>query len=267
MLSLIPVEFMQRLLPGFVLVALAVASCASARAAGGLACDLPTDLITPTDPLPHVAAAFTTNNRLEILALGSGSTVGDSSGAGGGPAMAYKAPQASFPYRMVEKLQAMRPSGHFQLTVKGGRDMTAEAMLPILRQELAAHHFDLVLWQTGTVEAVHGLRPDGLRDVLQDGVDVVAKAQADLVLIDTQFSRFLRANADIGPYETVLQEMTGNPDVTLFRRFDLTQLWVGSGQVDLERASRDQRDQTIALLHTCLGEALARYVVAGAGEP
>ena len=100
--------------------------------------------------------------------------------------------------------------------------MTAEAMLPILQQELAAQHFDLVLWQTGTVEAVHGLRPDDLRDVLQDGVDMAAKVEADLVLIDTQFSRFLRANADVGPYETVLQQMTGNPDVTLFRRFDLT---------------------------------------------
>jgi acyl-CoA thioesterase-1 len=102
---------------------------------------------------------------------------------------------------------------------------------------------------------------------LQDGADPVAKAQADLVLIDTQFSRFLRANADVGPYETVLQGLTGNPDVTLFRRFDLTQLWVGNGQVDLERASREERDRTIALLNTCLGEALARYVLTGGSEP
>ena len=115
--------------------------------------------------------------------------------------------------------------------------MTAEAMLPILQRELAAHHYDLVLWQTGTVEAVHGLRPERLREVLQDGADALANAQADLVLIDPQFSRFMRANVDISPYETVLQQMTGNPDVTLFRRFDLTQLWIGNGQVDLERAS------------------------------
>jgi acyl-CoA thioesterase I len=257
---------MQRLLPGFLLLALVVAYAAPAQADGGPACDLPTDLITPTDPLPHVAAALAAKNRLDILALGSGSTVGDSSGAGGGPAMAYKAPLASFPYRMVENLQALRPSDHFQLTVKGGRDMTAEAMLPILQRELAAQHYDLVLWQTGTVEAVHGLRPEGLRDVLQDGVEVAAKAQVDLVLIDTQFSRFLRANADVSPYEAVLQELTGNPDVTLFRRFDLTQLWVGNGQVDLERASREQRDRTIALLNSCLGEGLARYVLAGGSE-
>ena len=216
--------------------------------------------------MAHVAAALAKKNQLDILALGSGSTVGDSSGAGGGPAMAYKAPRASFPYRMVETLKAMRPSDRIELTVEGGRDMTAEAMLPILQRELAAHHYDLVLWQTGTVEAVHGLRPERLREVLQEGADALASAQTDLVLIDPQFSRFMRANVDISPYETVLQQTTGNPDVTLFRRFDLTQLWIGNGQVDLERATRDQRDETIALLNSCLGEALARYVLAGIGE-
>jgi hypothetical protein len=257
---------MQWLFRGFLLFALLAANPALVRADGGPACELPPDLTTPTDPLPNVAAALRTKNGLDILALGSGSTVGDSSGAGAA-ALSYRAPGASYPYRMVESLRALRPSGHFQLTVKGGRDMTAELMLPILQEELSARHYDLVLWQTGTVEAVRGLRPDGLRELLQDGVDAAAKANVDLVLIDPQFSRFLRANIDVSPYETVLQQMTGNPDVTLFHRFDLTQLWVGSGEIDLERASREQRDRTIVLLNSCLGEALARYVLAGAGEP
>jgi acyl-CoA thioesterase-1 len=258
---------MQRISFSFLLLALLVASSCPGRADSGLACALPDDLISPADPLAHVAAALAKRNQVDILALGSGSTVGDSSGAGGGPAMAYKAPRASFPYRMVKTLKAMRPSDRFELTVAGGRDMTAEAMLPILQRELAAHHYDLVLWQTGTVEAVHGLRPDRLREVLQEGAGALANVQADLVLVDPQFSRFMRANVDVSPYETVLQQMTGNPDVTLFRRFDLTQLWIGNGQVDLERASHDQRDGTIALLNTCLGEALARYVLAGAPQP
>jgi acyl-CoA thioesterase I len=257
---------MQRISLGFLLLTLLVVGSCPGRAESGPACDLPDDLILPADPLTHVAAALAKRNQVDILALGSGSTVGDSSGAGGGPAMAYKAPRASFPYRMVETLKAMRPSDRFELTVEGGRDMTAEAMLPILQRELAAHHYDLILWQTGTVEAVHGLRPDRLREVLQEGADALANAQADMVLVDPQFSRFMRANVDVSPYETVLQQMTGNPDVTLFRRFDLTQLWTGSGQVDLERASREQRDGTIALLNTCLGEALARYVLAGAAQ-
>jgi hypothetical protein len=144
--------------------------------------------------------------------------------------------------------------------------MTAATMLPILRNELTSHHYDLVLWQTGTVEAVQGLRPDVLHTVLQDGADAAEAAHADLVLIDPQFSRFLRANADLNPYETVLEQMTDNQAVTLFHRFDLTQTWVDNGQVDLERVGRDQRDEAIAMLNSCLGHALARYVLQGAGE-
>ena len=60
---------------------------------------------------------------------------------------------------MMDAFRSTRPALRFNLTVKGGRSMTAEVMLPILLQELAAHHYDLVLWQTGTVEAVQGCVP------------------------------------------------------------------------------------------------------------
>jgi hypothetical protein len=225
---------------------------------------MPTDLITPTVPLARVAAALS-KGSLNILALGSGSTVGDSGGSNG-PALMIQTPEHSFPYQTVEMLRSMRPDLQFNLTVEGGRSMTAEAMLPILRRELAAQQYQLILWQTGTVEAVHGVRPDALRSVLQDGVDAAEQAEADLVLIDPQYSRFLRANVDISPYETVLEQMASTPAVTLFHRNDLTQEWVNSGQVDLERVSLELRDKTVMLLNDCLGQALARYLLTGAAE-
>jgi acyl-CoA thioesterase I len=262
MRSLISVDIMQRLSLAIVLF---LAAAVPVPGLAGPVCDMPAELITPPGKLRRVAAAMATKQGLEILALGSGSTVGDS-GASGGPALTFHAPETAYPFRMVAALQAMRPADHFQITVKGGRNMTAETMLTILREQLAAHHYDLVLWQTGTVEAVHGSRTDSLQAVLQEGTDAAAHARSDLILIDPQFSRFLRANADLNPYQTVLQQMAGNPDVTLFHRFELTQGWVNSGQVDLERASRDDRDKTIALLNTCLGEALAHYILAGITE-
>jgi acyl-CoA thioesterase-1 len=260
--SLIPVELMQRSLLACLLLLLAAVTPAWSQADSDPVCSMPPDLTSPSEPLERVAAAMA-KGGLNILALGSGSTVGDSGGSNG-PALTYQTPERSFPYRMIEALRAARPAVHFKLTVQGGRNMTADAMLPILRHELATHHYDLVLWQTGTVEAVQGLRPDALRGVLQDGSDAVGQADADLVLIDPQFSRFLRANADLGPYETVLVQMTTAPAVTLFHRFDLTQGWVNAGQVDLERVSHEMRDKTIASLNDCLGEALARYVLTGA---
>jgi len=256
---------MRRLLLGVLLLSLAAVNSAWPQAGNPAACDLPTEFTTPSAPLPRVTAALASKTGLAILALGSGSTVGDTGGAGG-PALAFHAPGAAFPYRMLEALRKMRPSQHFDLTVKGGRSMTAEAMLPILRQELQARHYGLVLWQTGTVEAVLGQRPDALRGVLQDGAEAVAAAEADLVLIDPQFSRFLRANADLSPYETLLQQLTTADGVTLFHRFDLTQGWATDGQIDLERVDKDQRDKTIMLLNNCLGQALAQYILTGSAE-
>jgi len=255
---------MQSLPLACLLVTLVATGPAWAQADSPAGCAIPTEMTEPSAPLQRVATALA-KGGLDILALGSGSTVGDS-GASGGAALAYQAHERSFPYRMVDALRALRPGLRFTLTVAGGRSMTADAMLPILRHELAAHHYDVVLWQTGTVEAVQGLRPDSLRSVLEDGAAAADEAHADLVLVDPQFSRFLRANADLSPYETVLTQIATSPPVTLFHRFDLTQAWVNSGQIDLERVSREMRDKTIAALNDCLGEALARYVLAGAAE-
>jgi acyl-CoA thioesterase I len=243
------------------LFCLLAAHAAMAENSRDVACDMQGDLLNDAMPLPHTAAALA-KHRLDVLALGSGSTVGNTGGSGG-PALALHAPGSAYPYRLVEAMRTLRPDVAVEITVRGGRSLTAGDMLSVLRTELARTRFDLVLWQTGTVEAVQGIRPDELRDNLLDGAAGVNSANADLVLIDPQFSRFLRANADVGPYELVMQQVAGSDGVALFPRFDLTQAWVNDGKLDVERVGRDARDRTVSLLHTCLGGALARFLLAG----
>ncbi len=227
-------------------------------------CDLPADLTTPDSPLPHVAAAMAAGRPVQVLAIGSGSTVGDATG-NVGPAFVYSRPGSSFPFEMIDALRTARPAGRFELTIRGARNMTAGEMLPLLREALAAGHFDLVVWQTGTVEAVRGLRPETMRDTLLAGIKDAEGAGADVIIVDPQFSRFLRANADVGPYEAVLRQTAAATSAALFRRFDLTQTWATTGRIDLERASRSAREAKISELTVCLGRALAAFVLNGAG--
>jgi hypothetical protein len=168
---------------------------------------------------------------------------------------------------MIEALREARPNVVFQLTVLGGRNMTAEAMLPLLDAELRRQPYALVLWQTGTVEAVRGLRPDGLRTVLQTGVDRIREAGADAVLIDQQFSRFLRANTDLDPYIAVMQQVAMLPNVFLYNRFELMRAWAGDDRIDLERVKKTEREIAVVTLNVCLGETLARFVLNGASPP
>ena len=223
-------------------------------------CAAPEEFSTPDEPLVSVAAVIKHGKPINILAVGSATTVGEEGGHTPGAA-----PGTSFPYRMADALRTHLPDVQVHLAVRGGRGLTAEAMLPLIESALKEQHFDLVLWQVGTVEAVRGLRPDTMQETLQDGTQLVRDAGADVVLIDSQFSRFLRANADIDPYETVLQQVATLPGVVLFRRFDLMRSWVGEGRMDLERTQKADREKAIAQLNTCLGEALARFVLNGAG--
>ncbi|HUB11648.1 MAG TPA: hypothetical protein VMB34_06790 [Acetobacteraceae bacterium] len=221
-----------------------------------IACAVPVSFTTPDSPLAAVAAAIKAGGPVQILAIGSATTVGDQPGAGH---------HAAFPYRMIEALHAALPDIAFSLTLRGGRGMTAQDMLPLLKAALAAQHTALVVWQTGTVEAVRGQDPDDLQNALQEGIDAAREAGADVVLIDSQFSRFLRANTDLDPYEETLQQVAVMPGVVLFHRYDLMESWVEGGSIDLESASRTDRPAMMARLNACIGEALARFVLTGGG--
>jgi hypothetical protein len=166
---------------------------------------------------------------------------------------------------MVEDMQAALPGVTVKLTVVGGRGLAASEMLELLRTVLKGQHFTLVLWQTGTVEAVRSLVAADFHDVLTEGIDAIQAQGGDILLVDPQFSRFLRANADIDPYEEVFREEAARPGVIAFRRFDLMREWAESGELDLEHVAKNDRVPTLDKLHGCLGTALGRLVLAASG--
>ncbi len=222
-------------------------------------CAAPEEFTTSDASLAQLAAAVSAGGTVDILAVGSATTVGSVTNTGEQSA----SQGGAFPWHMVRALHAALPSVEFRLTVRGGRGMTAEEMLPLIDAALKQQRYPLVLWQTGTVEAVRGLQPDGLLDVLHTGAEHVRTAGGDLVLIDPQFSRFLRANTDLDPYESVMQQVATMPGVALFHRFDLMRTWANDGRIDLERAPKAGRDKALEELNACLGKALARFVLNG----
>jgi hypothetical protein len=224
-------------------------------------CAAPDAYTTTPGWLGQLTSAVAAGGPVAILAVGSATTMGLTDN----PATpATVAPGMSFPRHMLQVLQASLPQVSFSLTVRGGRGMTAADMLVPMQTALQEQHFPLVLWQTGTVEALRGIRPDALRDAVRTGTERVRQAGGDLVLIDAQYSRMLSANTDLEPYEAVLQQAATQPGVALFRRFDLTRSWATTGQIDLERTPKEQRDNALETLNTCLGEALAQFVLSAA---
>lgn len=250
----------------------------AANAAGANVCDAPEDLTSDTAPLPHVAEVLKPGSTLDVLTVGSatvfspdqslqaGTLTGQALGLGNGPkpGVLPMPSDAAFPLRMAHVLEDMFPGLKVNVTVRGGRGITAHDMLDIIQAEVPSHNYRLVIWQTGTVESVRNVPAGDFYQTLSDGAELITSAGADLVLVDPQFSRFLHANADLTPYLQTMQEIAAQPGIVLFHRFALMQGWASDGQIDLERTPKAQRLKTVETLHACLGAILAHFVTASA---
>jgi acyl-CoA thioesterase-1 len=240
-------------------------------------CDAPVSITADVAPLPHVAAVLKPDGKLNILTIGSatvfspteslqpGTVTGQSLGLVGAKKGDLPPPSAAaFPLQMAHALEESIPGLTVNITVRGGRGMLASEMLDILHHELSTTHYDLVLWQTGTVEAVRNVPIGAFFQTLSDGAAAAAAGGADLLLVDPQYSRFLHANADVDTYDQAMQQTAAQPGVALFHRFELMHHWSTTGQIDLERTAKPARIATVEQLHACLGQALASFVTASA---
>jgi acyl-CoA thioesterase-1 len=247
----------------------------AARAANP--CDAPASITADVAPLPHVAAVLKPDGKLNVLTVGSatvfspneslqpGTVTGNALGLVGTKKGELSPPTAAaFPLQMARALEASIPGLKVDVTVRGGRGMLASEMLDIIRHELSTTHYDLVIWQTGTVEAVRNVPIGSFFQTLSDGAAAASAAGADVVLMDPQYSRFLHANADVDSYNQALQQTATQPGIALFHRFDLMHHWSMTGQIDLERTAKSMRVATVEQLHACLGQALASFVTASA---
>ena len=125
----------------------------------------------------------------------------------------------------------------------------------------------MVLWQTGTVDAMRGIPPDELRKTLEAGIANVRAKGADLILIDAQYAKPMDAKVNEAPYLRVLREVADAPGVLLFRRYDLMRSWAADGRNNLENVRKADREQAVDALHACIADVLVRFVSHGAGIP
>ncbi len=231
-----------------------IAAAALSAAAQADPCAAPPELTAASDTFPNAARALARGQPLEVLVLGSASsTVGGTS-----------APAKIYPVQLEAALRERFPGVTINVTVRGGRGLVAADMVPMLEEALASLSPKIVIWQTGTVDAVRGVDPDGFLAALAAGVTQTEARKADLVLMDMQFSRFGRAAMNYGPYRDAMKTIAATSGHTaFFPRYDLMRFWAESGQIDVERAARPDWAKVADLLHACLGRALAASIADG----
>jgi acyl-CoA thioesterase I len=241
------------LLPAVLALGLAGTAFAQEGGSAGAdngACGAPQELTEATAPLPFAARAIAAG-RMQMLVVGSASALGP--GTSG--------PEAIWPNRLKALLTARLPQLKIEMTVEGRRGLTATDHLEILEQELAHRPPQLVIWQAGTVEAMRAGDVQELTENLGTGIERLRAAGADTVLMDQQFSRFLRANVDIEPYQDAMHLVATAQAVPLLRRYQLMRHWAEAGTIDVERAARPDRVAETDRLNDCLARAVTTLLL------
>jgi hypothetical protein len=214
-------------------------------------CEVPDYLLTSESALPKVAEAIKNNRSLEILVLGSRSSTINAP---------INSPEASaYPGRLQVALKQKLPSITVNLSVEIQAKKTAEEVAAGLPKLMEGKKPTLVIWQTGTVDAVRSIDPDDFRAAVDEGVVALQEAGADVILINPQYSPRTETMISAPPYLDNMRVVAQQHDVPLFDRFAIMQHWNESGEFDL--FSTFHGVELAKRVHNCLGRALAQFVI------
>ena len=228
-----------------------VLTAAPARAEEpAVSCEVPDYLLASESALPKVAEAIKAGHSLDILVVGSRSSTINTT----------KASEASaYPGRLQAILKEKLPAVAVNLSVEIQAKKTAEEVASDMVKLVEAKKPTLVIWQTGTVDAMRSVDLDDFRSAVDEGVVALREAGIDVVLMNPQYSPRTETMISASPYLDSMRVVAQQHDVPLFDRFAIMRHWNESGDFDL--FSTVHGIELAKRVHDCLGRALSQFVI------
>jgi hypothetical protein len=225
-----------------------VSATAVARADDAPAsCEVPDSLLVTESVLNKVANAIKGGHSLDILVVGSrSSTI---------PASEGSAYPARLQLAMKEKLPAVPVNLSVELQPRKSAEEVASSLAKLVEDKKPT----LVIWQTGTVDAMRSTDPDDFRGAVDEGVAALQTAGVDVVLMNLQYSPRTETMISAPPYLDNMRAVAQQHDVPLFDRFAMMQHWNEQGDFDLFSSSHGI--DMAKRVHDCIGRALAKFII------
>jgi hypothetical protein len=216
-------------------------------------CPVDPNLVETFSRFPHVAAAVKQNKKLDILVLSAAPSQT-------GSAASLK----SYPSFLETDLRDRLKNTEVTVFAYAVPRKPIDDILALLPELLRQQRPNLVIWQTGTVEAIKGIDPDVYGEKLLAGVGLIQAAKADVLLMNQQYSPRTDFMFDGTPYTDNMRWVSQMRDVSLFNRYEIMKYWAESGLFDL---SAMRNDGVYEKLHKCLGGLLADFVIRAGSLP
>jgi hypothetical protein len=212
-------------------------------------CAVPDNLLYVDNNLNQVTTAVGKQHKLTIAVFGTGS----STLAGpDGPSLAY-------PARLEAALNQRLSNVMVRVATRTKAGQTAESMRRNMNELLVDEKPNLVIWQTGTVDAIRRVELDEFRTALEGGVETLQTGGADVMLMNMQYSPRTESIIAVGPYVDEMRAVAQQRNVGLFDRFAIMRNWSDDGAFDFYAAGRD--NGLAQRVHDCLGRAIGTLVI------
>jgi hypothetical protein len=222
-------------------------AAASPSAGSGSGCDVPDSLLVTDSPLPKVTEAAKAGKPVDVLVIGSRSST---IGADG---------NSAYPMRMREALKQKLPQLTVNMTVEIRAKEAADEVAAEFTKLTEAKKPTLVIWQTGTVDAMQAVDPDDFRTAVDNGVVALQNAGVDVILMNPQYSPRTETMISVPPYVDSMRAVAQQHDIPLFDRFAIMHQWNDEGDFDLFSAHHGL--ELAKRVHDCLGRALSTFMI------
>jgi hypothetical protein len=235
---------------GRAVAATAMVLCAATvRAEPADPCAVPGYLLFGDSLLQRVTAAAKNEKVLKIVVLG-------------GPSASLPGPNGAsfaFPARLEVALSSRLPNLKVSVTTDIRYRQTAEQMVDNIGKLAAEQKPNLVVWQTGTYDALRGIDPEEFRSAVSEGVEKLHSAGVDVVLMNMQYSPRTDAVVALTAYVDSMRWVAREREVPIYDRLAIMRHWYDAGQFDLYAATKDMK--TAKSVHDCIGRTLAASII------
>jgi hypothetical protein len=228
-------------------LALGVLTPFASALGGALPCDVPDELMQVDEKLPHLAERLHTQQPVRIVAIGGASTTGLAAGSS----------DLAYPHRLQEILAHWYPSSSVTVVNRGVPRQTARQMLERFPTDVIPEDPVLVIWETGTTDAVRGVGVEDFAATLQSGIDELKAHGIDIILVDMQFSHSTTTVIDFERYLNALHQIGDVNDVNVFPRFEMMRYWSEQNVFNFDGVAKDERASLAARVYECIAGKLA----------
>jgi hypothetical protein len=232
---------------GLVLLAGLWAAAPARAEEAAQSCEVPDYLLSSESALPKVEEAVKAGRPLDILVIGSRSSTIVASEA------------SAYPARLQVALKEKLPAVAVNVSVELQTKKTAEEAVGGFARLMDARKPTLVIWQTGTVDAIRSVDPEDFRTAADEGVAALQTAGVDVVLMNLQYSPRTETMISVPPYLDSMRVVAQQHDVPLFDRFAIMRQWNEQGDFDLFSATHGI--ELAKRVHDCLGRALSKFIL------